>query len=533
MLVITLCMMPFQVQAKEDHERQAHILFLSSYGYSNAAVPPQLEGFEKGLEGVNADISYEFMDSDKYYGGIDIQNFDKYLRYKVFAIRDYDLIVVADDPALRYAINNRSLLFPDVPMVFMGINNKTEATTAAAMKNSTGIAESPDFEGNYALMNYLFPERDHINVIVDSSVAGQGDYVEFMKFKDSHPGIKSTIINTSYYTTKGLRELLASLDEDDIILFLDFTLDGDKNNYSLQNAAEFISECAPEIPVFRLASADIGHGVLGGISYSYYDAGRIAGDVAKRILNGESADDMPLLLSSVTTTFFEQGEMDKFRIRYSQLPPDSSIINEHENFDKFYRENRALSNLTIVVVFLMVAIILILNFSNNRRKKMIRTDFLTQMPNRKKLMEDMGHVISQSAPYGIIMLDVDHFKNINDTYGHKVGDDVIKGMGKRLKELARKDITFARLGGDEFCGIFTSPSREKAEKICSDIIESAKKEFETSRGNLKLTVSVGCAMYPVDTMDKDMVMERADEALYVTKEGGRNGYSIYGDIKKK
>ncbi len=531
-LVLSLLLIPVKSLADEGITRQYSILFLSSYAYSNAAVPPLLEGFKEGLEGVNADISYEFMDVDKYYGGIDIENFDKYLRYKVFAKRNYDLVVVADDPALRYAINNREILFPDIPMVFMGVNNTAEAVTAAAMKDATGIAENPDFENNYRLMTTLFPERDHLNIIVDSSVAGQGDYVEFMKFKDNHPELSVTIVNTGYYTENGLKELLGSMDDDDVILFLDFTIDGEKNSYSLENAAKFLSDCAPDVPIFRLASADIEHGVLGGISYSYFDAGRIAGNLSKRILSGEDADDMPLVTTAVTQPYFEQGCMDKFGVRFYQLPTGSKVLNEHENLAKFYRENKAISNLTLVIAVLMFSIIGILYNSNNKRKKLIRIDFMTQMSNRKKLMEDINSVINQSVSHGIIMIDVDYFKDINDTFGHKVGDEIIIGVANRLKELSDKELTFSRLGGDEFCGLFFNPTPEKGEKICQDVMEISRKPFKTSAGNLNLSFSVGCAMYPIDNMDKTKVMECADKALYAAKDRGRNGYVLFSGIDK-
>lgn len=521
-----------RVGAEDGLERQFHVLFISSYGFSNAAVPDQLSGFEKGIEGVNVDISYEFMDSDKYYGSLDLNNFDKFVRYKIFSIRDYDLVVVADDTALRYAINNRSELFPNAPLVFMGINNMTEAVTASSMKNATGIAESPDFESNYALMKKLFPSRTHLNVIVDSSVAGQGDYVEFMKFKEKHPEISSTVINTSYYTAKGIEEVLGELDGNDIILFLDFAVDGEKKAYSLKHASDFLSAYAPDVPIFRLTSTDVGHGVLGGISYSYYDAGLIAGDISKRILLGEAADDIPLMSSSVYTPYFEQGCMDKFGIKYSMLPMGSVVINEHDNFAKFYRENTLISNLVFIILILLVVIIIMLNVSNNRRKKIIRTDFLTQMPNRMKLMEDMNQAISQLSPYGLIMLDVDHFKSINDTYGHTVGDEIIVGVGEKLKKLSGKNVTFARLGGDEFCGMINSSDPKMGEKICREIIKSTKDTFTTSAGDINLTVSIGCAMYPGDTEDPGKLMECADAALYATKENGRNGYTLFSSINK-
>ena len=516
--------------AQDDLARQFRILFISSYSYSNAAVPDQLEGFKKGMEGINADITYEFMDSDKYYGAIDIQNFDKYVKYKVFSARNYDLVAVADDSALRYAINNRSVMFPDLPMVFMGINNKTEAVTAAAMKNATGIAESPDFEGNYALMKALFPNRDHLVVVVDSSVAGQGDYVEFMKFSENHPELKYNIVNTSYYTANGLKEVFHELGAKDIILFLDFSTDGQKQNYSLQNASDFIRDNSRNIPIFRLASANVEHGVLGGISYSYYEAGRIAGETAKRILNGESADSIPLQTNTLTSTYFEQGALDRFGIKYSELPPNSVILNEHWHFTKFYRDNRVISNLMIVILILLVAMITILYNTSHRRKKMLRTDFLTKMPNRMKIIEDMNQAISQSESYGIIMLDVDHFKDINDTYGHNVGDEVIVGVGQRLQKLADKNLTFARLGGDEFCGLFKNPGRDRAKEICQEILSSAKEPFDTSKGKLRLTLSIGCAMYPLDTKDSGTVLECADKALYVTKGKGRNGYTLFNSV---
>ena len=123
-LILILALSCAQTSCAQDNlERQFRILFISSYSYSNATVPDQLDGFEKGLEGINAEITYEFMNSDVYYGAVDIMNFDKYLKYKVFSARNFDLVVVADDLALRYAINNRNVMFPDLPIVFMGINN--------------------------------------------------------------------------------------------------------------------------------------------------------------------------------------------------------------------------------------------------------------------------------------------------------------------------------------------------------------------------------------------------------------------------
>ena len=531
-IIFAVCATTFKTNAEDSLERQFHILFISSYGFSAAGVPDTFRGFQDGVEGINVEINYDFMEAQQFYGATDISNFDKYLRYKIFSVRNFDLIAVADDPALRYAINNRSKLFPDIPMVFMGVNNITEATTAAAMKNATGIAENQDFKSNYELMKALFPNRTNLVVITDSTVTGQGDYVEFMKFKDLHGEINSKIINTSYYTQNGLKRALNALGDNDIILFLDFGLDGDKNSYSLKNASDFINNNVRNVPVFRLSSSDIGHGVFGGISYSYYDSGFIAGTAAKEILMGADPDDMPLRTATVTTPYFDQEALDKYNIRYSQLPQGSVIINEHQSFAKFYRENKTLSNLVIIIAILMMVIIGHLYYSNKRRSRMARTDFLTQMPNRLRIMEEIAQVVSTETSYGFVMLDVDHFKNINDTYGHKVGDEVIKEVGERLQTLTDKVAIFARLGGDEFCAIFYEPTVDRERSICEAIMNAMKDGLETSAGKLYVTVSIGCASYPQDEADPDKLMECADRALYVTKENGRNGYTLFSSINK-
>ena len=519
-------------KAEESSERQFNILFISSYGYSTAGVPETLKGFEEGLDDLNVNFSYEFMDAQRFYSSVAISNFDAYLRYKLFTVRNFDLVAVADDPALRYAINNKNALFPNIPLVFMGINNITEAVTASAMKGATGIAESQDFENNYRLMKSLFPRRDNLVVIIDATVTGQGDYVEFMKFKDKNPDLKSRIINTSSYTKKGLKRALSRLGGDDIILFLDFSVDGDGNSYSLQNASDFLRDSTKNVPIFRLSSSDIGHGVFGGISYSFYDSGYIAGNAAKEILEGADPNEMPVMTATVTTPYFDQQRMDDFNIKYPQLPYGSVVINEHENLAKFYRENTLISNLTIIIALLMIIIILILNNSNKRRLVMMRTDFLTQMPNRMSIMELTGQVVGNNTPYGFIMVDVDKFKEINDTHGHKVGDEIIKMVAERLQSLADKDITFARLGGDEFCGLFYKPSKEREYEICEGILNVMKGSFKTSAGPLYITVSIGCAIYPGDTDNPEKLMECADSALYETKENGRNGYTLFDSINK-
>lgn len=513
--------------AADYSSRQYRILFISSYGFSNAVVPEQLRGFEEGLGDLNYQIDYEFMDSEYYYRSTDIINFERYLSYKYYTQPNFDLIAIADDQALRFLNNHRAGIFADKPVVFMGVNNITEATTTSALNGVTGIAEVVEIEENYRLMKKLFPDRNNLVAIVDATIAGQGNFVEFMKFKDTHPELTTKVINTSYYTANGIKEALSDLGANDMILFLDFSIDGENNLYPLQNAAAFISAYTDDVPVFRVASAQIGNGVLGGLSYSYYDAGNLAGEMAKNILLGADPDSMPFITTSISKPYFEQAQMDKFGIKYTMLPDDVVIINEKPSIGSFYRENTVVSNLVILIAFLLINTIVILIKSNTRRYKMIRTDYLTGLPNRTYLAEKISKAIESGSSYGIIMMDVDYFKQINDTYGHQTGDDVLFTVASRLKEFSNKDIIFARLAGDEFSAIISNPDKEKAIRTCSSIVSRMRDSISISNGKIDITVSLGCAIYPDDVKDIESVMECADQALYETKKQGRNGYSLF------
>ena len=153
-----------------------NILCICSYNYSYDTVPQHIQGIEAGLGDLSYEITYENMDAKRFYEADDIQEFYNYLSYKIDKIdAHYDLIFVIDDTALRFVINYRNELFGDVPVVFMGINSISDATTSAALHNVTGISESLDFESNYDLMKALFPDRNEIVVLCDGSNTSSGE----------------------------------------------------------------------------------------------------------------------------------------------------------------------------------------------------------------------------------------------------------------------------------------------------------------------------------------------------------------------
>jgi diguanylate cyclase (GGDEF)-like protein len=122
-----------------------------------------------------------------------------------------------------------------------------------------------------------------------------------------------------------------------------------------------------------------------------------------------------------------------------------------------------------------------------------------------------------------MMIDIDHFKSINDTYGHPTGDDVIRTVASRLAGLARRTDLLGRYGGEEFVLLLpetaTRPSRDLAERLRAAIVDEP---VETRSGPLTVSVSVGIATRRPTDPDLTALLSRADEALYEAKKAGRN-----------
>lgn len=508
-----------------------NILCICSYNYSYDTVPQHIQGIEAGLGDLSYEITYENMDAKRFYEADDIQEFYNYLSYKIDKIdAHYDLIFVIDDTALRFVINYRNELFGDVPVVFMGINSVSDATTSAALHNVTGISETLDFESNYDLMKALFPDRNEIVVLCDGSNTSSGEYVEFLKFTENHPEISYRVLNASYYTQKGLKRALSELDNNNIIYYLEFSQDGDGNLYTINSASSFVDNNVKNVPVIRLTMANCTNNILGGISYSYTHAGEVAGKMAGKILNGVSADNIALISDTITESYFYQDKMDEFGIKSSQLPADSYIANERFNPIRYYQENALILNLIILIIILLFIIIVIQAKANRQHERMLNNDYLTQIPNRHYINQKIDQLNSTFTPYGLAMIDVDHFKDINDTYGHLVGDEVLVEISTRFSSIASKYITFARIGGDEFMMLITGPEIDNADNICRQIQNIIRNAVVINKKKLEITLSIGCALYPSDTNDPTQIMALADRALYYVKENGRNDYKLFGDL---
>jgi len=164
---------------------------------------------------------------------------------------------------------------------------------------------------------------------------------------------------------------------------------------------------------------------------------------------------------------------------------------------------------------------------HSRIADLATTDGLTGLSNHRTFQERLAEELSRASRFGndlsLLIIDIDHFKSINDTYGHQAGDTVLKGVAAAIRESIRCIDFAARYGGEEFVAILPltgcSGAHLVAERIRAKIEETV---FEHDGLKIRLTVSVGFACFPVDAEDQQQLIAKADEYLYYAKEHGRN-----------
>ena len=162
------------------------------------------------------------------------------------------------------------------------------------------------------------------------------------------------------------------------------------------------------------------------------------------------------------------------------------------------------------------------------QQKLAMTDALTGLANRRRLDDSLSLVGSTDQGYSLVLIDIDFFKHVNDTYGHDAGDDVLRQLGMTLASLTRPDDLVGRYGGEEFLIILPSTSAKEAQKIAELArMTVARNLFPTADvPDLQITISLGIA-HSSDSHTSLEALQQADKALYYSKESGRNRSTIY------
>jgi diguanylate cyclase (GGDEF)-like protein/PAS domain S-box-containing protein len=177
----------------------------------------------------------------------------------------------------------------------------------------------------------------------------------------------------------------------------------------------------------------------------------------------------------------------------------------------------------------------------SERKEMARRleyavdhDFLTGLLNRRHFEQELAKETERAARYGgpgaVLLIDLDNFKDVNDTFGHRAGDDVLKGVAGLLRQRLRSTDVVARVGGDEFAVLLTQTDPDHVQIVADEVVKALGRETAVlADQSIRITASVGVAMF--DGLSDVEVLAYADLAMYEAKETGRNRFEMYRPLK--
>jgi len=157
-------------------------------------------------------------------------------------------------------------------------------------------------------------------------------------------------------------------------------------------------------------------------------------------------------------------------------------------------------------------------------------DQLTGLPARRVLQGRLGKAIARAdqteTQVGVFFIDLDGFKDVNDTFGHNIGDLVLKEIANRLTNSVQENDMVARLGGDEFLVIAEEQGKQSAKSIGSLVLENVSRGIETAEGEVNISASVGIALYPDSGLTAEELVKAADKAMYGVKKAGKGAIAF-------
>ncbi|MBU4348804.1 sensor domain-containing diguanylate cyclase, partial [bacterium] len=157
-------------------------------------------------------------------------------------------------------------------------------------------------------------------------------------------------------------------------------------------------------------------------------------------------------------------------------------------------------------------------------------DYLTKLPNRvlfyDRMKQEIAYARRERKKFSLMFLDLDNFKEVNDKFGHDVGDQLLQGVAKRFSKLLRKTDTICRLGGDEFIILLPrlAQPRENTVDVAQKILSSLNEPFSIGENKIYVNTSIGIALYPDNGEEGEILIKSADKAMYVAKKEGPNSY---------
>lgn len=518
-------------------EREEEILFISSYNGSFPTWYNQLSGIKEVLKNDYV-LDVEVMDSKRFFDPEYLQIVDSLFRYKYENRWKPDAVIVGDDNAFNYVMDNQDKLFKDIPIIFIGVNTIESAVRADSLPNITGFVESLSMEDTINMGLKLLPDTSRIVYIVDDTPTGRGQLQNFnnikMKYEKDYT-IKPLLLKDLSF--EDLIKEISEFKQTDMVLLLSANLDKNGVRINFNDVVDIVNQNSP-VPVFHLWGYGVGDGLAGGKLISHYKYGVEAATLLKEILEGKKEiKDIKVVTESDNDYIYDYEVLNKYNIDLGILPEGTILLNHPVNRDEAIERYQYIIIPVVLIILVLTVFVSILLFNINERKKyevqireMAFFDKQTGLPNRISLKEELTREISARRPGALISFDIDNFKNINDAYGHTIGDDVLIEAGKLLKKNLGNENFLAKMEGDEF--IILLKNQKEKDKVLfyiKDLLTQINEKIIIGPYSFYITFSIGVCIYPDEGDNFETLFMNGEMALYKAKEYGKNTIVFYED----
>ncbi len=464
-----------------------------------------------------------------------------------------DVIIVSDDGALQFLDKYSDRLAPGTPIVFCGINREPQRSLFGN-RELTGVVEQIDHLGTLELMLRLHPDCRRIVALIDRKAVSPFTLDELEK---AIAKIKQRVSVDTWQDTAWSRmpAKLVALTPVDLVYLLAFDHDRSGNAAGASEDADLVVRWSP-VAVYSPVDLYLGRGVVGGVVNSGTRQGAQAGRMALRILSGEAAADIPVVVQAPRSYLFDGRALQRFHINADQLPEQSEIIHPQPVF----WVRHGIFFICLVAALLLLSSILLLlllrqrskqsslvqintdldgrireksvhlQIVNQKLKKQSMTDGVTGIPNRRyiyqRLVEEIKKARRYNVPLALVLFDIDGFKRTYDQRGYVLGEQILRDVGRTIKRNMREIDLVGRYGGEAFLVILPNTTLEQA-RCTAERVREKIAALSWEQGEVKVTISGGLTEF-VDQTPPEMV-QRADDLLDAAKRDGGNCIAAGGD----
>lgn len=378
--------------AFSQNTEKKNILILNSYHDGFKWTDGIMEGIKDILvdEGEKTVLRVEYMDTKRMSDETYLQKLYELYQYK-FKDFQFDMIISSDNHAFEFLKKYHQVLFSDTPVAFCGVNNFADSMLKGE-DLFTGVTEEINLKGTIDIALQLHSNTKHIFAVVDETTTGMA----LKRMTQKIIPFYSDTVQFEFLENMSIDELervIGQLPVDSIVFFLSTYKDELGQYVSLTEGTKLLSN-KTYVPIYAPWDFLLGQGVVGGIMKSGYEQGKVAGQLALRILNGEFPADIPVIKENQNKYMFDYNQLQRFNIQLTDLPEDSIVINKPSPF--YLISKYLIWSGVFIVMGILIVIVFILLRNISKRK---------EIENELRKSEELFHTFMDTSPDIIAIMD--------------------------------------------------------------------------------------------------------------------------------